>query len=78
MTVKEYAQGIYIKKFEGKYGDWLSVTIKDGDEYKRYKFYPKKEQKSDKYIEFYGLVDDWKPDGKSKQDDELGNEEIPF
>ena len=81
MSDKEYAKGIYIKKFEGKYGDWLSVAIKDGDGYKRYKFYPKKEQKSDKYIEFYGVVDDWSPDKKASDEymgDELGADEIPF
>lgn len=78
MAEKEYAQGIYVKKFTNKYGDWISVSIKDGDEYKRYKFYPKKEQKSDKYVEFYGIVDDWKPESKPKQDDETDETEIPF
>ena len=78
---KEYAQGIYIKKFTNQYGDWLSVAIKDGDGYKNYKFYPKKEQKSDKYVDFYGVVDDWKPTKKSETESEsmmIGDEEIPF
>ena len=60
---KQYANGIYIKKFTGQYGDWLSVAIKKPDGgYDNYKFYPKKEQKSDKYVEFYGVVDTWKPE----------------
>lgn len=80
MAKQEYAQGIYVKKFTGKYGDWLSIAIKnDKGGYDNYKFYPKKEQKSDKYVEFYGVVDDWKPTGKDepivKFDD---SEEIPF
>jgi hypothetical protein len=84
MSEKEYAKGIYIKKFTGKYGDWLSVSIKEGETYKNYKFYPKKEQKSDKYIEFYGVVDTWKPDNKDGSivkfgdDPIIGEEEIPF
>lgn len=80
MSEKNYAQGIYIKKFTGEYGDWLSVAIKNSKGgYDNYKFYPKKEQKSDKYIEFYGLVDDWKP---TKKDEDIvkfdDTEEIPF
>lgn len=78
--MKQYAKGIYIKKFQGQYGEWLSVSIKTGDEqYDRYKFYPCREQKNDKYIEFYGVVDDWKP--TQKQDENIVNfddEEIPF
>jgi hypothetical protein len=80
MSEKEYAQGIYVKKFTNQYGDWISVAIKDGDSYKNYKFYPRKEQKSDKYVEFYGVKDDWKPTKtSSKSKDEVINEdEIPF
>lgn len=79
MADKEYAQGIYIKKFTNQYGDWISVSIKnDKGGYDNYKFYPKKEQKSDKYTEFYGVVDDWKPT-KSKAVEEVIDEEIiPF
>lgn len=78
MADKEYANGIYIKKFTNQYGDWIALTIKkDNGEYESYKFYPKKEQKSDKYVEFYGVKDNWKP--TKKQSDELiGEEEIPF
>ena len=73
---KEYAKGIYIKKFNGQYGEWLSVSVRVGDnEYKRYKFYPKKEQKSDKYVEFYGIVDNWQPQQQSLIGDD---EDIPF
>ena len=43
---------------------------------KNYKFYPKKEQKSDKYIEFYGVVSDWKP--TKKQDEFIDDDQIPF
>ena len=82
MSEKEYAKGIYIKKFTNQYGDWLSVSIKEGETYKNYKFYPKKEQKNDKYIEFYGVVDDWKPDKKEEKTEEnivkFGEEEIPW
>lgn len=74
MADKEYAQGIYVKKFANQYGDWISVSIKnDKGEYDSYKFYPKKEQKSDKYIDFYGVKDYWKP--TKKQDD---IDEIPY
>ena len=86
---KEYAKGIFIKKFEGKFGEWLSVSIKKGDkEYDRYKFYPCREQKNDKYVEFYGVVDTWQPENQKSQKDVIidefdgeeviGNEEIPF
>lgn len=79
MTEKQYAQGIYIKKFTNQYGDWLSVSIKnDKGEYDRYKFFPKKEQKSDKYIEFYGVVDDWKPDKTESAEEQIDDSEIPF
>lgn len=75
MADKEYAQGIFVKKFTNQYGDWISIAIKnDNGEYDRYKFYPKKEQKSDKYIDFYGVVDDWKP----IKNETLGDEEIPY
>lgn len=77
---KQYAKGIYIKKFNNQYGDWLSVAIKKDDgTYDNYKFYQKKEQKNDKYIEYYGVVDDWKPEQdnivKFKQPEV---DEIPF
>lgn len=82
MANKEYAKGIYVKKFTNQYGDWISVSIKNGDNYDRYKFYPCKDQKSDKYVEFYGVVDDWKPENnKSQKDmikDEFEGEEIAF
>ena len=81
MSKKEYAQGIYVKKFTNQYGDWISVAIKNSNGgYDNYKFYPKKEQKSDKYIEFYGVKDDWKPSKTSaKPKDEVFNdEEIPY
>ena len=29
MADKEYAQGIYVKKFTNQYGDWISVSIKN-------------------------------------------------
>lgn len=78
MSEKEYAKGIYVKKFNGQYGEWLSVSIKVGEnEYKNFKFYPKREQKNDKYIEFYGVVDDWKPQ-KQEQETIIDEDEIPF
>lgn len=77
MTEKQFAKGIFIKKFNGAYGEWLSVSIKVGEnEYKNYKFYPRKEQKTDKYVEFYGVVDDWKPTKQTKE--EIIDDEIPF
>lgn len=76
---KQYAKGIYIKKFTNQYGDWLSVAIKKPDgTYDNYKFYPKKEQKNDKYIEFYGVVDDYKPEKKDENIVKFGEQEIPF
>lgn len=89
MANKEYAKGIYIKKFEGKFGEWLAVSIKTGDkQYVNYKFYPCREQKTDKYVEFYGVVDTWKPENNKSQKDVIieefegteliGEEEIPF
>lgn len=56
MADKKYAQGIYIKKKMGKYGEYLNVSIKTEDGYKNYNFFPKKEQKDDSYVEYYGLV----------------------
>lgn len=82
MAEKQYSKGIYIKKFEGKFGEWLAVSIKNGDTYDRYKFYPSKTQKSDKYVEFYGVVDEWQPETQKSQKemviDEFDGEEIAF
>ena len=79
MTEKQYAQGIYIKKFNVQYGEWLAVSIKDGETYKNYKFYPKKEQKNEKYIEFYGVVSDWQPEKKEDENIvKIKDKEIPF
>lgn len=65
MTEKEFAKGIYIKKFTNQYGDWLFVSIKRADGgYDNYKFYPKKEQKNDNFIDFYGVVDCYNPQAK--------------
>lgn len=84
---KEYAKGIYIKKLEGKYGEWLSVSIKKADgSYDNYKFYPKKEQKSDKYTEFYGVFDNNFKSEKKEEESSLtnandiiiGEDEVPF
>lgn len=59
---KEFAKGIYIKRMENEKVDLISVVIKRPDEsgYDKYVFYPKKEQKDDRYIEYYGLVDNYK------------------
>lgn len=80
MANKQYAKGIYIKKFDGKFGEWLSVSIKNGETYDRYKFYPCREQKNDKYTEFYGVVDDWQPEQSQTElvKDTFLGEEIPF
>ena len=58
---KEFAQGIYIKRMENEKVDLISVVIRRPDEsgYDKYVFYPKKEQKDDRYIEYYGLVDNY-------------------
>lgn len=58
---REFAQGIYIKRMENEKVDLISVVIKNDDGgYDKYVFYPKKEQKDERYIEYYGLVDNYK------------------
>lgn len=57
---KEFAQGIYIKRMENEKVDLISVVIRNEEGgYDKYVFYPKKEQKDDRYIEYYGLVDNY-------------------
>lgn len=77
---KQFVNGIYVKKFTNQYGDWISLAIKkDNGEYNRYKFFPKKEQKNDKYIEFYGVVDEWKPNKTNDTAiDDVDMDEIPY
>lgn len=79
---KEFANGIFVKKFQGKYGDIIAISIKKPDgTYDNYKFYPKKEQKNDKYVDFYGVVDTWQPKKEEENitnADKIDVDEIPF
>lgn len=58
----EFANGIYIKRYENERGGFITLAIRDEDgEYKNYTFYPKKNQEDpDRYIDYYGIVNNYK------------------
>ena len=67
MDKKEFVNGIYVKKFPSQYGDMIAISIKNEDgTYSNYKFFQKREQKNEKYTEYYGVVDNWKPEKKEE------------
>lgn len=60
-TDVEFAQGIYVKRKENDHGGFISLSIKREDGgYDKYTFFPKKKQESEDYIEYYGIVNNFK------------------
>lgn len=62
MQDRQFANGIYVKRKESANVDLISIAIRrpDGNGYDKYVFYPKKNQRDDRYIEYYGYVDNYK------------------
>ncbi len=62
---KQFANGIFVKRKETARGDLILISIRRPEGgYDKYVFYPKKEQKDDRYIEYYGFVDNYKGEQK--------------
>lgn len=57
----EFAQGIYIKRKENESGGYIALSIRREDGgYDKYTFFPKKKQEREGYIDYYGIVNNFK------------------
>lgn len=56
----EFANGIYIKRYENEKGGFITLAIRDENgEFKNYTFYPKKNQEDERYVDYYGIVNNF-------------------